>query len=164
MNQNEVDVIDHIRNKGLVEEALKVINAKDARSLKVKLNDASWRVKQLAMLEALEEGDMRKANRLASEILDLTEAKKQKVEGHLLVDTRMQVLVAEVENLSDEALYRRAEEIGRAGAKSNLEGDEEAEPRKILDVEDASVQERPGELLPERTGVQTDVATGDNAE
>lgn len=164
MNKREDDLIDFIRNKQLVEEALNILNAKDARSLKVKMNDASWHVKKLALLEALETGDMKTANKLASEVLDLTEAKKQEVKGQFIVNERLQVLVAEVENLSDEQLYKRAEEIRRLREGVDPQGDEEARSREVLEMGDVTIQDGPRRLLPERTGVQPDGSASEDAE
>ena len=60
-----------------------VLTAESPSQLRRILNSAAWKIKKAGLVEALEMHDIGTANRLASEILTLTEVKKARVESNI---------------------------------------------------------------------------------
>lgn len=131
-----------------------IVNCTSVAQLRKILNSASWTIKKAILLEALELGHIDRANHLATQILQLTETKKQEIRGEIGYNAKLEVLLAEVTGVPFEVLAERAKQIksatkqitegdgGRARASSDRGGDETPESFEVLVVEDGSVQEQ----------------------
>ena len=141
----ENDIVDAIAFKELLDSTKALLKSGDLRTLKKNLNSASWNIKRVLLEHLVASGDIKRANKLASEIIGYTEPKKQEIEGHLQVDQRAQVIVAELEGVPFELLAKRAEQIrreieeGRTGPDRIR--DEASGPEEVLDVEAGTLQE-----------------------
>lgn len=136
--------IENIRVQQILGEILElVLKCQTSRELRKTLNSSAWKIKKAVLVEALELGDLNKANRLASEILNLTEVKKAAIQADVNVNENVQVLLAEIRDIPFEQLEQRAKklrELRRLGDASDRRGDEASESREVLLVQDGAVQ------------------------
>lgn len=138
-------IVEDIRVKQILGEVLDlVINATSAAQLKKVLNSASWQIKKAILVESLELGHIERANNLATQILNLTEVKEKKLSGGFGIDINqnLQILMAEITDVPFEALEERARQLRDVkyiGTRSDRGGDEAAESREVLLVEDGAV-------------------------
>jgi hypothetical protein len=141
--QQEYIVTEQIRVKQILGEVLElVLSAKSPAQLKKVLNSAAWTIKKATLVEALELGNVHRANRLASEILNLTEVKKQSFEGNLNVNENINILMAEITDVPFAILQDRATqlaELGRSGTGGDRAGDETPASDEVLLVEAETV-------------------------
>ena len=143
----EERVVDHIRVKQILGDVLElVLNTTSAAQLKKVLNTSAWQIKKAVLVEALELGQIDKANALATQILNLTEVKEKKLTGGFGIDVNqnLQILMAEITDVPFELLTERANQLRLGntkliGARSNRRGDEAPEPGEVLLVEDGAV-------------------------
>jgi hypothetical protein len=141
--QQEYIVTEQIRVKQILGDVLDlVLSAKSPAQLKKVLNSAAWSIKKATLVEALELGNVHRANRLASEILNLTEVKKQSIEGNLNVNENINILMAEITDVPFGILQDRATklaELGRSGTGGDRAGDETPASDEVLLVEAETV-------------------------
>jgi len=125
-------------------EALHLImTTRDTRKLRKVLNDSSWKVKKAVMADALEQGNLTKANAIATYILNLTEVRKAAVEKNINVNENVRVLMDEIIDADFEILEKRASQLREAKrlrAGADRAGDDASGTGEVLLVEDASVQ------------------------
>lgn len=144
----EERVVDHIRVKQILGDVLElVLNTTSAAQLKKVLNSSAWQIKKAVLVEALELGQIDKANHLATQILNLTEVKEKKLTGGFGIDVNqnLQVLMAEITDVPFDLLTERANQLRLGntkliGAGADRRGDEAPEPGEVLLVEDGAVQ------------------------
>jgi len=152
----ESRVVESIRVKEILGEAYDLImNCNSAAQLKKALNSASWTIKKGILLEALELGHIDRANYLSTQILNLTESKKQEVRADFTFNERIEILMAEVTGVPFDVLEQRAREIRsaqeritsgqepeRLGTGTDRGRDEAPESFEVLVLEDGSVREQ----------------------
>lgn len=146
---SEHRVTEIIRVKEILGEALDLILDSHPSQLKKILNSASWDIKKAILVEALELGNIERANALATHILDLTEVKEKKITGDvgMHIDQNIQVLMAEITDLPYEVIEERAtklkklREVRRLRTSSPRGRDAEEESGEVLLVEDGTVSE-----------------------
>jgi hypothetical protein len=152
--------LETVRAREVLGDAYELIlNAPSSAAMRKTLNSASWQVKKAVLLEALELGDVGRANSLATQILNLTEVKKQEVSGNVTYNERVEILLAEVTGVPFDVLAERAKQIkestrlieggfiGGSEAEpdrvdTDRRRDEEEESFQVLVVEDGTVQEQ----------------------
>ena len=143
--QQEYIMTERIRVKQILGDVLElVLSAKSPAQLRKVLNSAAWQIKKATLVESLELGNVHRANRLATEILNLTEVKKQSFEGNLNVNENINILMAEITDVPFEILQDRATklaELGRSGIVGDRAGDETPASNEILLVEAETVHE-----------------------
>ena len=145
--KEENAIVESIRMKQILGEVLDlVINSTSVAQLRKVLNSASWQIKKAVLVEALELGDVSKANNLATQILNLTEVKEKKISGGLGVDVNqnLQILMAEITDVPFAALEERARQLRDVkliGTGDDRGGDETPESDEVLLVEDGGVSE-----------------------
>lgn len=139
-------IVEDIRVKQILGDVLElVLNATSAAQLKKVLNSASWQIKKAILVEALELGQIERANSLATQILNLTEVKEKKLSGGFGIDINqnLQVLMAEITDVPFAALEERAKQlrdIKLIGTGANRGRDEAPESGEVLVVEDGAIQ------------------------
>ena len=136
---------EQIRVRQILGDVLELVcSAKSPAQLKKVLNSASWQIKKATLVEALELNNLHRANRLASEILNLTEVKKQVFEGNFNVNENIQILMAEITDVPFAILQDRATqlaELGRGGTGGDRAGDETPASDEVLLVEAETVSQ-----------------------
>jgi hypothetical protein len=141
--QAEYIMTERIRVKQILGDVLElVLSARSPAQLRKVLNSAAWQIKKATLVEALELGDVGRANALSSEILNLTEVKKQSFEGNLNVNENINILMAEITDVPFEVLQDRATKLaesGRSRIGSNRTGDETPASDEVLLVEAEAV-------------------------
>lgn len=144
-------MVEQIRVKEILGEVLElIINATSVTQLRKILNSASWKIKKAVLVEALELGQIDRANTLATQILNLTEVKEKKLSGNIGMDVNesVQILMAEITDVPYEVLEQRARQLrdikligpGRAGADRGR--DEAPKSGEVLVVEDGAIHEQ----------------------
>lgn len=141
----EQKIMDHgVWLKQVLGETLELVMTEtDPQRLRRTLNSASWKLKKAVMADAIQQGDLRRLDAIASYILGLTEVKKAEQVHNVNVSQNVQVLLAEITDVPFHVLEERAKqlrELKRVGAGPNRRGDEASESREILVVEDGAVQ------------------------
>jgi hypothetical protein len=142
--QTEWVMTEKIRVKQILGEVLELVcTAKSPAQLRKVLNSAAWSIKKATLVEALELNDVTRANRLATEILNLTEVKKQSFEGNINYNENVNILMATITDVPFEYLEQRATAI-REGGQSRVgvdrRGDETPAADEVLLVEAKPVQ------------------------
>jgi len=143
--QAEYIMTERIRAKQILGEVLELVcTAKSPAQLRKVLNSAAWQIKKATLVEALELNDTVRANRLASEILNLTEVKKQSIEGNINYNENVNILMASITDVPFEYLEQRATAI-REGGQSRTgvdrRGNETPAADEVLLVEAETVHE-----------------------
>lgn len=135
----EYIMTERIRVKDILGDVLElVLSARSPAQLRKVLNSAAWSIKKATLVEALELGNVHRANRLATEILNLTEVKKQSFEGNLNVNENIKILMAEITDVPFEILQDRATklaELGRSRTGGDRAGNETPASDEVLLVE-----------------------------
>jgi hypothetical protein len=143
--QAEWIMTERIRVKQILGDVLELVcSAKSPSQLRKVLNSAAWQIKKATLVEALELNDTNRANRLATEILNLTEVKKQSFEGNINYNENVNILMASITDVPFEYLEKRATAIregGLGGTGVDRRGDETPAAKEVLLVEAETVHE-----------------------
>jgi hypothetical protein len=143
--QTEWVMTEQIRVKQILGEVLELVaTAKTPAQLRKVLNSAAWSIKKATLVEALELNDVHRANRLATEILNLTEVKKQSFEGNINYTENVNILMATITDVPFEYLEQRANAIREGGqSRTGIDrrGDETPAANEVLLVEAETVHE-----------------------
>ena len=138
-------VTEQIRVKQILGDVLELVaTAKSAAELRKVLNSAAWKIKKATLMEALELNQLGRADKLASEILNLTEVKKKAVEGNINYNENINILMAEITDVPYEVLEQRATQLresGRGGTGVDRRGNETPASDEVLLVEAKTVSE-----------------------
>jgi hypothetical protein len=142
--REEHAITEQIRVKQILGDVLElVVSAKSPAQLRKVLNSASWQIKKATLVEALELNQLYRANRLASEILNLTEVKKKSIEGNINYNENVNILMAEITDVPFEYLEQRATQLregGQSRTGADRRGDETPASDEVLLVEATTVQ------------------------
>jgi hypothetical protein len=137
-------VTEQIRVKQILGDVLELVaTAESAAQLRKVLNSAAWKIKKATLMESLELNQLGRANRLATEILNLTEVKKKAIEGNINYNENVNILMAEITDVPFEYLEQRAtalREGGQSRTGANRRGDETPASDEVLLVEAKTVQ------------------------
>lgn len=120
-----------------------IMTETDPQRLRRTLNSASWKLKKAVMADAIQAGDLRRLDQIASYILGLTEVKKAEQVHNVNVSQNVQVLLAEITDVPFHVLEERAKQLRdlkRIGTGADRRGDEASESSEVLVVEDGVVQ------------------------
>lgn len=141
--QTEHYMNERIRVKQILGDVLDlVLTAETPAQLRKVLNSAAWGIKKATLVEALELGQVGRANKLASEILNLTEVKKKAFEGNINVNENINILMAEITDVPFEVLADRATKLAESGRSRigvDRRGDETPTSDEVLLVEAKAV-------------------------
>jgi hypothetical protein len=141
----EHEMVERIRTKQILGDVLElVMTAESPAQMRRVLNSAAWKIKKACLVESLELEQLGRADKLASEILNLTEVKKKAIEGNINYNENVQILMAEITDVPYEVLERRASQLreGRfIGTGDDRRGDETPASNEVLLVEADTVQE-----------------------
>lgn len=142
--KQEHRVVHAIWLQEILGDALELImTTKDTAKLRKTLNSASWKIKKAVMADALEQGDLHKANAVATYILNLTEVKKAAIEQNINVNENVRILMEAIVDVPYEHLEQRANqlrEVKRIGIGTHRARDDEEGTGEVLLVEAESVQ------------------------
>lgn len=134
-----------IRAKQILGDILDLVaTAESATQLRKVLNSASWKIKKAILCEALELNQLGRADKLASEILGLTEVKKKAIEGNINYNENVNILMAEITDVPFEILEQRATQLREGRCRrvgDHRRGDETPASAEVLLVEAETVQE-----------------------
>lgn len=138
-------VTEQIRVKQILGDVLELVaTAKSAAQLRKVLNSAAWKIKKATLMEALELNQLGRANKLASEILNLTEVRKKAFEGNINYNENVNILMAEITDVPFEVLEQRATQLregGQSRAGNHRRGDETPASDEVLLVEAETIYE-----------------------
>lgn len=140
----ETKIIEAIRIKEILGDALKLLTSEDGSNLKKILNTVSWKVKKAILQEAIERGKIWQVDRLASEILNLTEVKKAALEANVNINENVQILMAEIKDVPYEVIEQRAKqlrELKRLRARTSGTTDDGGQSGEVLVLQDGAVSE-----------------------
>lgn len=140
--EQEDEVVNAIRAKEVLKEALDLVMAGNADGMKKRLNRASWKVKEILLKELLEQGEVYRANDMATEIIDMTEEKKTTLNANINVSEKVLILQAAIEGVPFDVLAQRADQLRRIGTRAHRDGDGPSGPGEVLLVEGVPVSER----------------------